>query len=71
VLSDSSRITLARWYRLPLDNGDIEIGRIFYGGRDYEAIRRDEAEETLWFILSQVGVKSPLFQISDNGEPYT
>ena len=27
-----------------LDNGDIEIGRIFYGGRDYEAIMRDEEE---------------------------
>ena len=25
-----------------LDNGDIEIGRIFYGGRDYEAIMRDD-----------------------------
>ena len=27
-----------------LDTGDIEIGRIFYGGRDYEAIMRDDEE---------------------------
>jgi toxin ParE1/3/4 len=25
-----------------LDTGDVEIGRIFYGGRDYEAIMRDD-----------------------------
>ena len=24
-----------------LDTGDVEIGRIFYGGRDYEAIMRE------------------------------
>jgi toxin ParE1/3/4 len=27
-----------------LDTGDVEIGRIFYGGRDYEAIMRDDKE---------------------------
>jgi toxin ParE1/3/4 len=27
-----------------LDTGEVEIGRIFYGGRDYEAIMRDEEE---------------------------
>jgi toxin ParE1/3/4 len=27
-----------------LDTGDIEIGRIFYGGRDYESLLRDEEE---------------------------
>ena len=25
-----------------LETGDIEIGRIFYGGRDYETLLRDE-----------------------------
>lgn len=25
-----------------LDTGDVEIGRIFYGGQDYEAIIRDD-----------------------------
>lgn len=28
-----------------LSNGDIEIGRIFYGGRDYEALLRDDQED--------------------------
>jgi len=27
-----------------LDTGDVEIGRIFYGGRDYEAIIREEED---------------------------
>jgi toxin ParE1/3/4 len=27
-----------------LDTGDVEIGRIFYGGRDYEAIMRADEE---------------------------
>lgn len=27
-----------------LDTGAVEIGRIFYGGRDYEAIMRDADE---------------------------
>jgi toxin ParE1/3/4 len=27
-----------------LDTGDVEIGRIFYRGRDYEAIMRDDEE---------------------------
>ena len=27
-----------------LDTGDVEIGRIFYGGRDCEAIMRDADE---------------------------
>ena len=27
-----------------LDTGDVEIGRIFYGGRDYEAIMRDDED---------------------------
>jgi|GraSoiStandDraft_41_1057321.scaffolds.fasta_scaffold899403_3 toxin ParE1/3/4 len=27
-----------------LDTGDVEIGRIFYGGRDYEAIMREEED---------------------------
>jgi toxin ParE1/3/4 len=27
-----------------LETGDIEIGRIFYGGRDYEAIMREEED---------------------------
>lgn len=28
-----------------LANGDVEIGRVFYGGRDYETLLRDFAEE--------------------------
>ena len=28
-----------------LTNGDVEIGRVFYGGRDYEALLRESSED--------------------------
>ncbi|MBM3226428.1 MAG: type II toxin-antitoxin system RelE/ParE family toxin [Candidatus Tectomicrobia bacterium] len=41
VISFERRVIIA--YMI-LDTGDVEIGRIFYGGRDYEAIIREDEE---------------------------
>jgi toxin ParE1/3/4 len=41
VISFERRVVIA--YMI-LDTGDIEIGRIFYGGRNYEAIMQDNEE---------------------------
>ena len=39
VLGFERRVVVA--YKV-LPSGDVEIGRIFYGGRNYEALMRDE-----------------------------
>jgi toxin ParE1/3/4 len=39
IISFEKRVVIA--YMI-LSSGDIEIGRFFYGGRNYEAIIRDE-----------------------------
>lgn len=39
VLGFERRVVIA--YKV-LPSGDVEIGRIFYGGRNYEALMRDE-----------------------------
>lgn len=41
VIGFERRVVIA--YKI-LDTGGVEIGRIFYGGRDYEAIMRDDDE---------------------------
>jgi toxin ParE1/3/4 len=42
VAGFEKRIAVAYIIRL---NGDIEIGRIFYGGRDYETLLHDSPED--------------------------
>ena len=39
IIGFERRVVIA--YKI-LDTGDVEIGRIFYGGRDYAAIMRDD-----------------------------
>jgi toxin ParE1/3/4 len=41
IIGFERRVVIA--YKV-LDTGDVEIGRIFYGGQDYEAIMRDDEE---------------------------
>jgi plasmid stabilization system protein ParE len=42
VVGFEKRVAIA--YVIPR-NGGVEIGRIFYGGRDYETLLRESAEE--------------------------
>ena len=41
IIGFERRVVIA--YTL-LETGDVEIGRLFYGGRDYEAIMREEED---------------------------
>lgn len=41
VLSFERRVVIAY---MVLPSGDVEIGRVFYGGRDYESLITDESD---------------------------
>jgi plasmid stabilization system protein ParE len=42
VAGFEKRVAIAYMIRA---NGDVEIGRVFYGGRDYETLLRESGEE--------------------------